>query len=352
MNKSTLALVAAGVLTAAVSQAQPPYTLTQLWKVDTSSTLTWFQNDNNTRGMTYNPGTQHVLVVGRTGALNVYQLDPATGAQLGTLDVTGVSGGTFAGNLIHVAADGKLYLTNLAAATSTFKIYTYASESAAPVNSYTEAGVPVRYGDSADVRSSGSNVDILVSGSGNTNVAVFSSTDGGATFAKQAITLDVALVGIPYVKWDPTVTNAFFVRKAAASGTEQPPLRRYTISGTNGTLDTSFGDQITSVPGVAAFDVKVTANGHVLVASTYGAMTSGATNLLGLIHEVPSSTLVAQTASGLEKAGGANANGNGSGAAAMDLASSRVWFLYTNNSISGWSMPPQVSSAVSDWNLY
>ncbi|MGC8740315.1 MAG: hypothetical protein ACP5UB_02530 [Candidatus Sumerlaeaceae bacterium] len=352
MKKLALTLTAVSV--AAVSFAAPPYTMTQIWKVDQGGSLAWFGNDNTTRGMAYNEVTDTVLVPDRTPSNAVYRLDPATGAEKSpnALDVTGVTGGTVILNLINPTSDGKLFLTNIAAATSTFKIYTYANESATPVASYTEAGVAVRYGDSADVKGSGSNISLLVGGSGNPNVAVFTSTDGGNTFTKQDITLDVGLAGIPYVKWDPQDPTAFFVRKAAASGTETPALRRYTISGTNGTKDTTFGDKLVTLAGVGAFDVKVTPGNNLIIANTFANATSSATNLFGTVYHVASETLLAQTASGLEKSGGANGNTNGSGAAAIDLTNKRVFFLYTNNSLSAWNLPNEVASGVSDWNLY
>jgi len=353
MKQKTLALAAASAALAAMSYAQPPYTMTELWRINVGSNA-WFGNDNNTRNIAYNATEDTVLVPDRGTPNTVYRLNPADGTAKtpDQLNVTGVSGGTFVLNTIGATSDGKLVLANLAAASSTFKLYTYANESATPVTSYNEAGVTVRLGDATDVRGSGSNIDVLVSGSGNPNVSIFSSTDGGNTFTRQNLTLDVALIGIPYVKWDPQDPNAFYVRKAAATGTEQPPLRRYTISGTNATQDTTFGDKLATLAGVAAFDVKVTGNGNVLVGSTYGAYTAGATNLVGMIHHLPSETLLAQTASGLEATGGANTNGNGSGAVALDLANSRAFFLYTNNSITGWSIPTPVSSSVADWNLY
>ncbi|MCX7626546.1 MAG: hypothetical protein N2Z21_10125 [Candidatus Sumerlaeaceae bacterium] len=354
MKRTTFALAAASMALAAVSYAQPPYTMNQLWKVDVGGSLAWFLNDNNTRGLAYYPQSDTLIVPDRGTPNAIYRLDPATGAEKSPnmLNITGVSGGTFLFNLIQPLPDGKLILINLAAATSIFKIYTYASETAAPVNSYSESNVPARYGDSIDVRGSGSNIEVLVGGSGNPNVAIFTSTDGGNTFTKQDVTLDVALVGIPYVKWDPQVTNAFFVRKSAASGTENTALRRYTVSGANATLDTTFGSKITSPAALGPFAVAVTPGNNLIVATTYGNPVANATDLKGLVHHVPTETLLAQTASGLEKAGGANPNINGSGAVDIDLTNKRVFFLFTNNSISAWQLPNAVASGVADWNLY
>jgi hypothetical protein len=353
MTKKILAVAAVTLALAAAAYAQPPYSMTNLWKVDAGGTFSWFTTGDGTRGLTYNPATDTVLVVTRTGGNAVYRLDPATGSAKtpASLDVTGVATGTFPVNLINPLSDGKLILTNMASATSTFKIYTYTSESATPTNSYNEANVTVRYGDSASVKGSGSNIQVLVSGSGTPTVAVFSSTDSGASFTKQDITLDVPLAGIPYVGWDPTDSAAFFHRKAN-SGDLVTSLTRYVISGTNATRDTTFGEKLVSVSGGGVFDVKLTANSNLLIASPQTGAAANATNRLGYIHHLPSETLLAQTASGLEKTGGANANGNGSGAAYMDLAGKRAFFLYTNNSISAWQIPTEVASGVADWNLY
>ncbi len=352
MKKTTLLLTTASLTLASVSFAQLPYICTELWRYNVGTA--WFGNDNNTRGLCYNAATDTLLVPDRTPVNTVYRLNPADGTAKtpDQLDVTGVSGGTLVLNLINATSDGKLFLTNLAAPTSTFKIYSYANESAAPVTAYNETGVSVRYGDSVDLRVSGSNIELLVTGSSNANVAVFTSTDGGATFTKQDITMTPGLTGIPYAKWDPQDPNAVFVRKASSSGTETPALRRYVISGTAANQDTTFGDKLTGLAAVAAFDVKQTPNGNLIVASTYGNATAGATNLKGLIHHIPSGTLIAETATGLEASGGAVTNLNGAGAAVLDLPNNRVFFLHTNNSITGWSMPPQVASNVADWNLY
>ncbi len=354
MKKLTLTLAAVGAAVAAASYAAPPYTMTQIWKADAGgSLLAWFLNDNNTRGLCYYEPSDTLLVPDRGPANAVYRLDPATAAAKtpNALNVTGVSLGTIQLNLINATSDGKLFLTNVAAATSTFKIYYYANETAAPVTAYSEANVSVRYGDSVDVKGSGSNIELLVSGSGNPNVAVFTSTDGGATFTKQDITLNTALVGTTYVKWDPQASDAFYARKAASTGTETSALKRYTISGTAGTSDTVFGAKL-PLAGVGAFDVKVTPGSHLIVANTFANATAGASNLKGTVYHVASQTLLAETAAGLEAGSAANTNLNGSGAAAIDLTNKRVFFLYTNNSISAWNLPNEVASGVGDWNLY
>lgn len=51
------------------------------------------------------------------------RLSPITGADLGGLNVNGISGGTFAANMIGVGGDGAIYVGNLStAANSNFKV--------------------------------------------------------------------------------------------------------------------------------------------------------------------------------------------------------------------------------------
>src|SRR5882672_9653467 len=66
---------------------------------------------NNERGLAY--GNGHLYLVSRSGGNNVRILNPTTGADLGGLDVTGITGGTFAVDMVSVGADGAIYVGNL-----------------------------------------------------------------------------------------------------------------------------------------------------------------------------------------------------------------------------------------------
>src|SRR2546430_15519767 len=70
---------------------------------------------NNERGLAF--GNGHVYLVSHASvsgtAANVRILDPLTGADLGGLNNTGVSGGTFVVNASGGGADGAGYLANL-----------------------------------------------------------------------------------------------------------------------------------------------------------------------------------------------------------------------------------------------
>jgi len=102
------------------------------------------------RGLAF--GNGHLYLVSRSGGNFIRILDPATGADLGALDTTGISGGTFAVNTVAVGADGAIYVNNLTiqSANSPFKVYRWDTESSAPTVVYSgDAGLSgARVGDS------------------------------------------------------------------------------------------------------------------------------------------------------------------------------------------------------------
>ncbi len=132
------------------------------------------------RGLTYNPETNHLYVVSRDGGTSVNILDGDTGASVGTLDVTGISGGTFALDMIDVAADGAIYAGNLAVGASTnFKVYRWSNEAAVPTVAYDALTGLARTGDTFAVRGSGAATQIIASGgSGAVDFARLQSGDG------------------------------------------------------------------------------------------------------------------------------------------------------------------------------
>jgi hypothetical protein len=138
---------------------------------------------NNERGIAVNPVTGHVLLASRTSGNHVYVLDGETGEDLGELSTSGVAGGTLLMTHIGVADDGAIYVCNLdTAGLDGFKIYRWADETPDTPPTLALNGDPAsttgRYGDSMDVRGSGPDTQIVVSGNGNSKVAVFTTTDG------------------------------------------------------------------------------------------------------------------------------------------------------------------------------
>ncbi|MBN2364928.1 MAG: DUF4623 domain-containing protein [Calditrichaeota bacterium] len=153
-----------------------PSFFNRLWEKSVGS-LSFIANDNNMRGLAYNLATDHVLVASRTGAPNVYILDPANGDSLGQLDMTGVSGGTYPINIVKADDDGVIYLCNLALANGVFKIYRWENETAVPTVAVLDT-VPGRAGDVINVSGTGVNTVLYASGSGNSSIYRYTTTDG------------------------------------------------------------------------------------------------------------------------------------------------------------------------------
>lgn len=194
-----LLVVVAAALAASASASNVPYTLTPKlsfgggdgWlSPDEEDDLT---TDNTQRGLTYNPATGNVLVVDRNGGTTVKIFDGTTGADLGDLDTTGLSGGVFLLNMIDVADDGAIYAANLRTNTdaASFKIYRWADEASAPTVAFD--GVPtngagIRLGDTLAAIGSGTETLLLAGANdgdgdaggdpGDTSFAVFSTADG------------------------------------------------------------------------------------------------------------------------------------------------------------------------------
>jgi hypothetical protein len=111
--------------------------------------------------------------------------------------MTGVSGGTFAINMVAVGADGAVYAGNLSTATtSPFKVYRWTDGNAggpAPTLAVDLQTALTRTGDAFAVIGSGADTRIAASGSGHNRIAIFDTTDG-TTFT---LTSDAAITGLP-----------------------------------------------------------------------------------------------------------------------------------------------------------
>lgn len=142
------------------------------------------------RGLAY--GNNHLYLVSRNGGDFVRVLDPQTGADQGALNLGNgiVTGGTFDVNMITLAADGAIYVGNLATGPAAFTVYRWANDlpTTTPTVAYT--GVPLaaaRIGDSLTAFGSGS-ATLLAAGfnnlpsvAGDNGFAIIAPTTGTST---------------------------------------------------------------------------------------------------------------------------------------------------------------------------
>ncbi|HPY29669.1 MAG TPA: hypothetical protein PLT00_05880 [Verrucomicrobiota bacterium] len=186
-----------------LAQAQS-LVLSNLWSAAAGTeSYPFLKNDHSSRGLAYNPVTDHILVPSRTGTPAIHILDSTTGAVLGTLpyDAGIITGGNFAVNMIGITDDGVIYVGNLTTDTTgangPFRLYRWADESAQPElvysgdpsNGETEANAR-RFGDSLALRGTGTGTQILL-GTFLPNAAVLTTTDG-TNFTATSIQTDMA----------------------------------------------------------------------------------------------------------------------------------------------------------------
>jgi hypothetical protein len=162
----------------------------KLWE-KTVGSYSWLANDNNSRGICYNKATGHLLVASRTGSANIHILDANTGVKLDSMKMTGVTGGTYLINIVRAADDGAIFTTNLTTDGKGFKIYRWANETAEPTVAFS-GDVTARSGDIFSVTGSGVNTVIFASGSSNSKIEVFTTTDGISFTKGTAISLSAS----------------------------------------------------------------------------------------------------------------------------------------------------------------
>ena len=128
----------------------PPLTFTEGWNYSQTSgkTASWVSDFSTIRNMDFGAGKLYVVNPGNA----VYIINAQTGAKMGELPMTGVSGGAL--SLIDVKyVDGKIVGCNIAAnasaSTGTFKIYCWNSDSSTPqvLLETTNIGGKARIGD-------------------------------------------------------------------------------------------------------------------------------------------------------------------------------------------------------------
>jgi len=147
---------------------------------------THLQGASLQRGLTYNAANNHLYLVDRNGGNFIRILDGTTGALLGSLDLTGVAGGTFAINMIDVDDSGVIYAGNLTTDTDTtaFKVYRWATEASAPTVAFDSVATPIangadiRIGDDLAVIGSGATTQIITGG----NIASAAGNPGDNAF--------------------------------------------------------------------------------------------------------------------------------------------------------------------------
>jgi hypothetical protein len=310
-------------------------TLDNIWELNPPDPDGNISTDGTQRGLAYNSLSNQVIMSTRTGGNKAVLYDGDTGALLGYMNLTGVSGGSiFSWNNVACADDGVLYGFNVSA--TTFKIYRWPSTdtSVAPTVAY-GPGDPAnglvlpsaRWGDNVAIRGSGPATEILVSSYANTNVALFTTTDG-TNFS--AIRIDIPGISNNDVRDGLAfyTNNTFWAKRAG----RPLILVRYTLTSSTTATGEVLGSFASSLSPIGCHP-----DANLLAGVTL--TTPGTLQLFGIASLTPS--LIAQT-----NFLTANANGNASGAVAFGGAgkTNRLYALWSNNGIKAaqitWTAPP------------
>jgi hypothetical protein len=246
-SKHLLSVGISILLSSSALQAQDYFNLSPLttfgggdgWAAPGEGGYTYLTTGNTERGLVY--GNGHLYLVAR-GASSVRIIDPVTGpvagSDLGGLNMSGISGGTYAINAAGIGGDGAIYVGNLTiqSTTSPFKVYKWATEASAPVVAYSgDANLPgSRVGDTLTAIGSGSSTRLAAGfGSspvvaGNNGYSIIDPTAGSATA--------VGFVGTPPNAGDFRL-GITFVDSSHVIGAQGSSVYDYTsFSGPSGTL--------------------------------------------------------------------------------------------------------------------
>ena len=311
-------------------------TIIPVWNFSVASgnLPTWFSpTGSSERGLAYNTTNQHVYVVSRKSGNQILILNANTGDQIGTLNTTGTSGGTFIINDAEVSDDGKIFAANLTidASTSPFKIYMWNDELSAPQIiisfSMTSAG---RLGDKFTVVGSYSNNSAVIYAAVGSSNKVFKWTMSGDTF--NPIPAEITLSDVTNVGTSPAVypkglgSVNFFV-----NGNSIRP-REYTSTGT------FIGEASSSVVDSRSNSMRFIKSGQqeYLIVYQYGFPNENA-KVLEVSAGLPNAVLLETTPSL-----GTNANTIGtSGDIAYRVYQQGVYIYYvlaTNNGIASYQL--------------
>lgn len=362
MNSKVFALIAAGL---AISASSASAQLTQVWanKSDAPGNPFYLvQNDNNTRGASYDAVRDKIYVATRTtdGANtgpNVVVIDPAAGT---TVSVTSLGAAISGGALILAPADldddataPKLYMCNVTTDVSAtaLKVYRLTDPtSAGTLTTVFNATIPlaVRVGDSLSVVGSGVNTEIWL-GTASTGALPqlirLKTADGNTFTVSDQITLTPSTnpnpfkVGLSVLGTG--VGQRIFGKTTGLSNVYEATITTTGTSGT-GTVATLFDTASTSLSSIGSASFS----GRTYVVIGPGSNAAQQTQVWD-VTGTPASVGVATP--GLTYTT-TPTNGNATGAAFFDTTRKRAGVLVSNAALASYSVAPNL--AVSDWTSY
>jgi hypothetical protein len=305
-------------------------TMAPLWSRAPNAASFFLTADNTQRGLAFNAPSNHVLVVSRSPSNAVHVLDANTGAYLHALDMTGVSGGLFAVNVLGVADDGAVFVANLTTTGTDFKLYRWENDAPTTVASVVyDAAIfgnlfGSRIGDTIDVRGAGAGTEVILSANLSSSVAIFTTTDG---VNYTSTVMDV--VGAPSNAGGGFARLGVAFGKANSFWGKSSVLELTRVGYDLTTLSNGF---VTYFPSTTATFTNITAIGYdtqnQLMAGLDYNETPDNVQLFDAINSATDPVLIDQDFFAAD-----NQNLNGTGAIDFDVKGGRIFALDSNNGI-------------------
>ncbi len=288
---------------------------------------------NTERGFAFGNvnGNDRIYLVSRKGGNNVIILNAANGDSVGTLDITGVSGGTFPINDAEVSSDGVIFACNLTtnASTSAFKVYKWTSESAAPVEVINYTDLTNRFGDKFNVTGSASDnsLTIWAASPGSDKILKFTTADNGASFTPTVITLSNGNLGNQPVVVPNNDASMLYVNSAGTLVSSYQPNGTF-VDTISGGLISIYSDamkyfEINGKKYLAVFNYGI-GNENLRIADVTNGL--GSANIIDVTNSL-----------------GPVVNGNGAGDVGVKINSdntANLYMLSTNNGLAGYKLNP------------
>ncbi|MFO7524738.1 MAG: T9SS type A sorting domain-containing protein [Ignavibacteriaceae bacterium] len=262
--KKMLYLIVFLIIAVSTSYSQ----VTTLWeKSAATSTNPVWNTGSVVRGLSYGQvGADHRMYVvnrhGDFGGKQIFIYNAITGDSVGTLDTTGLSGGTLVINDVEVSTDGKIFVCNLAVG-GFFKVYKYDTEASAPAAVIDFDAAGKRLGDKITVTGSTSDNSIIIwapSATADGEVLKFTTTDNGVTFTPQTVNIG-ALVTFSSAAVGPYPNGDFIFNAHGANA------QKFTSTGTQvGTIPTG----VLAVGGSASRFLNTLSGNEYIVANALG----------------------------------------------------------------------------------
>ncbi|NUN08790.1 MAG: choice-of-anchor D domain-containing protein [Ignavibacteriaceae bacterium] len=267
----------------------------------------WFSPTGSTeRGLGYGKvsNNERLYIVSRNAGTNVRVINANTGNDIGLLDMTGVTGGTYFLNDVGVTLDGKILACNLSNSLSdTFRVYMWNDETSAPVKvvDYVQTTF-ARLGDKITITGDFANNTAVIWAASSTtaNAKVFRWTMTGGAFnaVPEEITLSDATVGST-ASVGPIPGNGFYLKSNGQS------VKHYSMTGQ--LLGTVPGTVVATGANAIRWAASMGGNDY------FAVFQYGAGNQNARVVGVPMNDYANSFTYGLTPPLGVNSNANGTG---------------------------------------